>query len=455
MASRVSCHRIPRSPRHQASALVDYYFRIVCGVYSAFDSALNPFRTSVAELWCTSRSIYYAIQSMAAAHLANRIPSMQAIGLELQCHAYASLRQELSLTSPNQLDDTQLLALLLLGMTTSWHKADDLGLAHLHIARSSIRSRLMLDGVFGPVWPAQTDQFFSEALIYWEMIMSFVVDEPYVSQRDLIVHMAPLDDPRRHAIRTKVVPHPWTGVASREQVLFTEVGRLIRHLCTIRASSPLDENQSSGFNAAARRLEEALLSVSTATPELVVDVEDKKTPSTDFVLLAEATKCAGLLLVYRVFPDLLATRLGSKSRPLLFSQPSFDSPTNTDNGFEMGIKTWLTSMAVHIVDLLASVAIKSGTRPFRLLLLPVAAAELTLGTAMPGESLSVQTYNLEVTRARRTAMRNLEELSSMFPSKPVFRAIDLVKEVWRRNDVGDYVLWVDVMITHGWESIMG
>lgn len=67
---------LPSKPIAQFTGdnLVEHYFAEVCPLYSCFDSELNPFRTLVSELWSTSSTIYYTIQSMAAANLANHYP---------------------------------------------------------------------------------------------------------------------------------------------------------------------------------------------------------------------------------------------------------------------------------------------------------------------------------------------------------------------------------------------
>jgi hypothetical protein len=53
-------------------------------------------------------------------------------------------------------------------------------------------------------------------------------------------------------------------------------------------------------------------------------------------------------------------------------------------------------------------------------------------------------------------MTRLEELSTRLPSKPVFMIIKLVKEVWRRFDIGDSsVFWLDVMHENGWQTVIG
>lgn len=65
-------------------------------------------------------------------------------------------------------------------------------------------------------------------------------------------------------------------------------------------------------------------------------------------------------------------------------------------------------------------------------------------------------FSLNVLRARELATTRLEELSMRLPSKPVFMIIKLIKEVWRRFDIGDdSVFWLDVMHENGWQTVIG
>lgn len=72
---------VPKRLIHLPTILVDHYFDSVCNIFSAFDGPSNPFRSAVEALWNGWEPIYYTIQSMAAAYLANDIPRI--VGLQL------------------------------------------------------------------------------------------------------------------------------------------------------------------------------------------------------------------------------------------------------------------------------------------------------------------------------------------------------------------------------------
>ncbi|KAI5257164.1 hypothetical protein E4T42_01288 [Aureobasidium subglaciale] len=451
---RMASPTITRSLQNDSTGLVEHYFRDVCVLYSSFDSKLNPFRTVIGKLWDSSDSIFYAIQSMAAAHLANHNPVMEVQGLQMQRKAYGCLQHELQLAHVNQqVDDRLLLTVLLLGMSSPWHEAGDLGMAHLNAARGLIYPRLLREDGNQSEEMARNDQFFAEALIYWEMCVAFVHKEPMTPGRENSNDATDYNEAR--TIGTKVMPHPWTGVGPRAQVLFAEVGRLVRNYRAI--SSPLSYGATSEhvdptkMITAAMEFEKELLNIRWPAIDDLVDVQDQSTGKLDFIMVAEATRCSALLEIYRVFPNILHSRLfnnaditGTSSHfffPFCGTLLYHDAQNPT---------TWLTSLARHILlDLIGNVPPTSGTRPLQLLIILTAAAELQV-------SAPTTPSTLHVVRARNLAMTRLEELSARLPSKPVFMVIKLVKEVWRRFDIGDgSVFWLDVMHENGWQTVLG
>ncbi|KAG9845551.1 hypothetical protein KCU94_g6615, partial [Aureobasidium melanogenum] len=451
---RMAAPTISRSLQNDSTGLVEHYFRDICVLYSSFDSKLNPFRTVIGKLWDSSNSIFYAIQSMAAAHLANHNPGMEVQGLQMQRKAYECLQHELQLAHVNQqVDDRLLLTVLLLGMSSPWHEANDLGMAHLNAARGLIYPRLLREKGDQTEEMARNDQFFAEALIYWEMCVAFVHKEPIVLGREKPSGEKNYNEAR--TIGTKVMPHPWTGVGPRAQVLFAEVGRLVRNYRAI--SSPLSYGATSEhvdptkMITAAMEFEEELLGIRWPAVDDLVDVQDQLTGKLDFIMVAESTRCSALLEIYRVFPNILRNRLLKNADITGISSQFFFPFCGTLLHHDPhDPKTWLVSLARHILlDLIGSIPPTSGTRPLQLLIILTATAELQL-------SGPTTAFSLNVLRARDLAMTRLEELSMRLPSKPVFMIIKLIKEVWRRFDIGDdSVFWLDVMHENGWQTVIG
>ncbi|KAF2436137.1 hypothetical protein EJ08DRAFT_578990 [Tothia fuscella] len=452
----------PRPLIHEASMLVEHYFKDVCCLYSSFDSALNPFRMSVANSWSNSAPIYYAIQSMAAAHLSTTYNSMESIGIELKRQANRALREEIVLFQSGQkTSDCALLVTLLLGLSACWHKSNDLGLGYLRIARMLMYPRLASTEGKSHRGKRQ-DQFFEEALIYWEMMMAFVapkVDDPLIIGNDeerspSIEEEIPGHDPVSDD--SEVLPHPWTGVAPKVQMLFAEVAQLIRRERTAEPDiSPLAWSMNGARRQTkAANLEEQLLAFELPPISALVDTGDLATSKEDFIIIAEATRCAALLEIYRVFPDNLQRRLGARTH----NMPDFllDLGKSTTAELESHSTTFLTSLALHIVELIAKLPIHSGTRFLQLMLLVVSASELRYASnGVNLDFLDLGSESLRIMNARLFAQGRLGNHAARLPAKPVRSIITLVKEVWRRLDLGEEVFWFDVMISNGWETVMG
>lgn len=445
----------PSSPDDVESLLVQHYFKDVCGVFSSFDSVLNPFRTTIGRIYKECPSINYAIQSMAAAHLANTFPNMAATGLELQRKAREALEAELPLAQRDHKSTTKtFLSIMLLGLTTSWHDSNALGLEYLSLARDLILPKLFSRS--GGIEFEREAQFFEESLIHWEMLMGFVTEDamsfsPKSGLRPSITSKK--TTPAARGPQGKIVPHPWTGIAPMIHFLFAEVGRLVRKERSMDRESSMDlrRRQENLQNAAS--LEEDLLAVDYPSVDQVIDTGDERTPKEHFVTIAEAYRLAGLLEIYRVFPSILRKRLGSDkpkgsdNMNLDFPAPRFETVyEDTD------MKLWLNSLAMHIIGSLQSLPSSSGTFCIQPLLLVVAASELKFVSSI--DFFDVQANDSEIVGAREFVIRRLQEFALRLPNKPLRKMIQLIKETWRQSDEGHDAFWIDVMNEKGYHTIM-
>ncbi|CAN9180774.1 unnamed protein product [Alternaria alternata] len=445
----------PSSPDDVESLLVQHYFKDVCGVFSSFDSVLNPFRTTIGRIYKECPSINYAIQSMAAAHLANTFPNMAATGLELQRKAREALEAELPLAQRDHKSTTKtFLSIMLLGLTTSWHNSNALGLEYLSLARDLILPKLFSRS--GGIEFEREAQFFEESLIHWEMLMGFVTEDamsfsPKSGLRPSITSKK--TTPAARGPQGKIVPHPWTGIAPMIHFLFAEVGRLVRKERSMDRESSMDlrRRQENLQNAAS--LEEDLLAVDYPSVDQVIDTGDERTPKEHFVTIAEAYRLAGLLEIYRVFPSILRKRLGSDkpkgsdNMNLDFPAPRFETVyEDTD------MKLWLNSLAMHIIGSLQSLPSSSGTFCIQPLLLVVAASELKFVSSI--DFFDVQANDSEIVGAREFVIRRLQEFALRLPNKPLRKMIQLIKETWRQSDEGHDAFWIDVMNEKGYHTIM-
>ncbi|KAH7078445.1 fungal-specific transcription factor domain-containing protein [Paraphoma chrysanthemicola] len=443
------------SPDDVESLLVQHYFKDVCGVFSSFDSVLNPFRTTIARIYQECPSINYAIQSMAAAHLANTFPNMATIGVQLQQKACDALQTELPFVQSGVTSATKtFLSIMLLGLTTSWHDSSALGLEYLSTARSLILPKLLCRSEEDEV--QREAQFFEESLIHWEMLMGFVTDDAMSFSPPSELRPRRVSKQNGPATRRpdgKIVPHPWTGIGPTGQFLLAEVGRLVRRERSLDKDSAFDirRRQENALNASS--LEEDLLALEYPSPDELADTGDERTPKENFIVIAEAYRCAGLLEIYRVFPAILRKRLGNdrfsanSSVDFNFPMPRFETPYE-----DADIKLWLNSLAMHILRSVESLPSSSGTFCIQPLLLVIAASELQFVSSV--DFFDVHANDSKILSARDFVIRRLQEFALRLPNKPLRQMIRLIKETWRLSDEGQDAFWVDVMNEKGWHTIM-
>ncbi|TVY92163.1 Beauvericin cluster-specific repressor [Lachnellula willkommii] len=483
-AIRQQLHRstVPEFLLHLPTMLVEYYFNYVCQIFSSFDGTLNPFRSTVGRLWDGSAPIYYAIQSMAAAYLANHFPRMTPVGVQMQRETYKCLYQaQKGAQGQTENLDKTLLTVLLVGQTTAWHDPKDLGLVHLKTAKRLNKRRVEQQGVGVGTREQRQNEFFEQCILYWDMLAGFVEDDleelGYADMSILDTTTPPKEasSSSSSADKEKVFPHPWTGVAPRVQKLFAQVGRLIRSYRKITAqdlasldffsldfSFDMELPGGSGAEAIekAQSLEEELLSFEPPSVFDLVDAGDENTPVHHYVLLAEAYRCSALIELYRVFPSILVRRFPA-------ADTAFASSTSSPNLFHflpmdnsLPPEEFLLSLALHTVSILEKLPLSSGTRCLQPIILIVAGCELRfdpLSTLNPTTSIfnSITNREVDIATARQFVTTRLQDYCKSLPAKPVKKALTLLEETWARLDAGLECFWMDVMQEMGLETIFG
>ncbi|KAF2476333.1 uncharacterized protein BDR25DRAFT_252259, partial [Lindgomyces ingoldianus] len=441
------------SPDDIESILVQHYFKDVCVLFSSFDSPLNPFRTTIGRLFQDSPSMYYAIQSMSAAHLANTFPNMTGVGIEMQHKARQCLQEELPLVQSGQVRvGKTFLSIILLGLTTCWHESSNIGEEFLTTARSLILPKLISSSEDEGI--QRDNQFFEESLIYWEMLMGFVSQDTMTFSSGSSMRRGPRKaTPAARRPDGKIVPHPWTGIAPTVQMMFAEVGRLVRRERLLQMSGTVDVRRMQENLLDAASLEEDLLDAEWPLAEELADPGDERTSRHDFVVMAEAYRCAGLLELYQVFPSLLRKRLGT-DKFTWTANVEFEFPTpRFETAYEdTDTKLWINSLALHILGTLESLPSSSGTCCLQPILLVAAASELKFVSSV--DYFDIYANDAKVMDAREFANRRLEEYALRLPAKPLRKMIELVKEVWFRLDNGQEAFWIDVMVEKGWHTVM-
>lgn len=442
--------QVPRSLTHQSTELISYYFKEVPRVYSMYDSQKNPFRSAVSDLFSHSLIVNLAAQSMAAGFLVEVHPRFGKLGRSLR-------REAMELIKKTESSDYKaLLALSMFGPTGNWLDASDLGVEFYNMARGRVEA-IRATGI-AMTANDNNFNFFDEGLVFWEMILSYVVDDKNIRPASQPTEM---QVPNRSIRRAA---HPWTGVARDMVQTVADIGRLVRahrtRLLKQKFVTQVCLDQLGHDLMAARELEKRILAYQHPDEESIMDLEDEATPIHHLITLAEVNRYAGLLQLYRVFPDLLSDRLAAEDGNI----GTWPANMSTAQSRSLNNK-WLTSFAMEALRLLESVPIESGTRDFHPFLLVLCSSELACssmteldGTAPSGshdEGEEISPGFVEVAMVRKFILDRLTTCLRLLPPTPIRVCIDIVKETWRRIDAGmKDVYWLDVMMERGWETIM-
>ncbi|KAH8722213.1 C6 zinc finger domain protein [Ilyonectria robusta] len=460
---------LSKSLQDHSSILVEYYFKEVCGLMSCYDSRMNPYRTVISNVWSQSQSLYYIIQSMAAACLSEVSPNLAKVSRQLRDAAVSSVSKE---TKRTQMETPSLLALVMLGMSLSWHDAGSLGQSEFELlAKAACFFEAHDDSL--SLADKQKKVFFYNSLIYWRMLLSFVTDQELTSPA--ILHRP---QPSQSIIAQPWelrMPHPQTGIGIEVQELVAKVGSLIRRerkrIRSRRYSSREDIEQSEKAIQTAENLYVKLCAIDLPKEDSIVDSGDEMTPTAHLLKIAEAYRCMGLLQLYRNFPDLLS--LYSSPRDSASQSGSPNSPDGTYDSTDTGhlLDTWLTCLALHILDLVEDVAVSSRSRSIQPLLLVGICSELSLSRSfcpiggrqrVPVASITssprikVPPTAMDVLQARRAVISRLSYFENVLAAKPIRRMLLLIKETWAwMDEKQEDVYWMDVMIEKSYETLMG
>ncbi|KAI1620433.1 fungal-specific transcription factor domain-containing protein [Exophiala viscosa] len=488
-----------------SSVLVEFYFKDTARLFSCYDGNLNPFRTNVSTLWASSPLIYHSLSSMAASSLDQDFPQFRAMGREHRKQALVLLEKE------KTVNETSLLAMLMLGGTASWHDPRDIGTPFFNKLAKCLE-RMGENGQLKQ--NAKNFRFFQEAMMYWEMLLSFVVDSADLNRTG----GSTLIDERSDDARQ--VPHPWTGVARETQYLVQEVGRLVRqqrkkaHLHRFTTQAHIRQMQKTLSHAG--NLERQLLALSHSAPneDNVVNPDDRETPLWHLLTLAEVYRRTGLVQLYRVFPDLLYGKAIFDGLQTILAHEGIacKNAGGSDDVSDVPpalANDWLCRYTIATLELLRTIPIESGTRDFQPFLLVALCSELRIESdttqSLPvGKSPALADAQfrrdadvitpcigqptadaLAAVRARGLILSRLRSFLHVLPPRPIHVCIQIVKTSWEKmdeaavqrairvraaagsqdvnSDLSDIntvesesveVYWLDVMMQHRWETTM-
>ncbi|RBR11655.1 uncharacterized protein FIESC28_08882 [Fusarium coffeatum] len=445
-----------------SSVLVEYYFKEVCGMMSCYDSPMNPYRTTISNMWSGSQSLYYITQSMAAACLSEVSPTFASVGHRLRDQAMICLSREAKIA---ELETSSLLALVMLGMSLSWHDPDSLGQPQFDVlARKVMSAEARGDPL--ALADKKKEFFFYNSLVYWKMLLSFVTDmDP--NMRSAQPQPIPPDSLDKHEPR---MPHPQTGIGIEVQELVASVGSLVRkerkRLRTRRFVSKDDIQQAQDAIIASERLHAELCTIELPQEGDIVDAGDDLTPAIHLVNIAEAYRCTGLLQLYRNFPDLLVPF--AQSAHYMTGSPDSSGSYTDERAFT---DTWLTCLALHVLDLVKDIPTTSRSRSIQPLLFVSICSELSIcrpyctisnlqrspvASIAASPRFRVPLNGLEVLQARKIVISRLSAFENILAAKPIRRMLMLVKKTWACMDEEKKdMYWMDVMMDNGYETLMG
>ncbi|KAK3725454.1 hypothetical protein LTR37_000424 [Vermiconidia calcicola] len=432
---------------------VNHYFNNVCSLFSCFDSDMNHFRIIVGDMWTQSATIFLAIQSMAVGHLANYYPHLAPLGLQKRSQAWVYLQRDLQLHRVGKRSsETVLLSLLLLGLSSAWHQASNIGMEYLFVARNLMQQQLQARASNETKPALLHETFFQNALMYWEMVASFVDPVPITP----LPGQLKLPEPTRPTTQAPILPHPWTGLNVEVNYALAEIGRILRRRRTYAAAISDSRPHDNGFSRAdmewATHLESFLHSIDLPNVEEIVDYRDIKTPRSDLIVCADALRFAGLLEIYAMFPRLLREHVADNT-----TVSGFDFGTSRyDSVYDNESDRHLAAIAIHILDTIKAIPISSSACRLLPILLVIAASQLREpdSTTLPDGLHNEQHEN--IVQARYLVEARMLVLSRKYPQKPLLQLMDIVKEVWQQLDTGSSSShWMDVAYEKGWQTLMG
>ncbi len=432
----------------QDSAIfIDSYSGVLARVLSIYDGLFNPFRAAALSTWRRSPLLFSTFKFFVGVYHLGFAPNSK-LRLEVdeaQLGVLGQLSSNLArLSHPVPFKESEaLLVINMFGLSSSWYDLGDLGLEHYTAAATLVRN--------GHTKGLGSYRFYEEFLVYWWMMLSFasgsdtydIPEPPTLSPRPLI---------------GLLMPHPLTGVSPESQLLLGKVGQLVltqRRLVLEQGISTTDISLANVVEVC--RLELQLLSLQLPALGMVLDPLDPHTPIQDLLIIAEAYRMCGLILLYHAYPDLLVDSGLAKS---------FDKPAEPAFRTHAQSKSYLASLALDVLRLLDQISPTSGTRTIEAILLVIVSGELShtshvkVETATYSSSLA-STWNDQhaiepqtVLQARGFIMARFEQIQGILPFQTIRRMRSLVIETWRLMDSGSQIFWVDLLIQNEWQFLM-
>ncbi|CAK7271933.1 hypothetical protein SEPCBS119000_004860 [Sporothrix epigloea] len=479
------------------TSLVELWFKSVCGMWAAFDSPSNPFRRLCSRLWSSNEAVFFSMQTMAAASLPRRPPSVSEIVAVAPKMSTQALIQELrelfessggpasrqggridgqypqaapgssvshqggNLSFPAGL----LTALFCMSSSLSWIDARQLGIQYLRNARSVI-DLLDLRAAQLSADDRELLEFFRGCLLYEEMLRSVVTDDEEDIQA--LLHWTPLSKGDGKTVDLNL--HAWAGVPIALIGLFGKAMVLCRRSrkawrSTGRATYQLLYQAMQDIQQG-QALEKLLLSTDIPLSRCDPSGSNGDALTTHIYKAAEAFRLSSLLQLYQTFPDLVSQRQQTQSQ--IQGQVSPGSAASTAGASFL-------SLALDVVKLLGEIPADSPMRCLQPLLCLCAGSALRVearhdasaekvdvlgaGSISSFDALGATSPESASVYAARDFVRvRLGKLEQNLPPRPITVAKQLLETVWLTYDTEappSRSHWLDIMSETSFESVFG
>lgn len=432
--------------------LIDAYFNTVCRIFSVYDSPQNLFRSYISRKWQSSSAMFYAMLSMSSAKLGRLSLTYKKRASEYQYLAIKQLSEAVNAAS--SWTPELLFVVLMLGLSTAWHEVSDLGLVHLR----ALKNAVLNSAISCTEDELETLDFFKKALIYWEMVTSWVTEDFTIHDYSgrTPCYVGQIAPPKSNPFSIeRLKPHPWGSISQEPQALFTRLVRVFRQLRSFEhgAKTPKSHlTEPTAFLQAVEDLENEIWKFELPSLHEIANTGDENTPPIHHLLLAEAYMFANLYQLYQVFPNLLSKRgrhlnqkHGSRSQMQNLTMLSSSLPHSAATS-----EDWLKFLGRNVIIRLDQIHISSGTSCIQPLLLLVGSTSLSVNA-----ELACSEEEAEILRMRESVLARMSSISRACLSEPIHRVELAVKEVFKRLDVGVNVFWMDMLQNMGLSTIIG
>lgn len=421
-----------RPPSDLDSDLINFYLEEIAPLFCCYAASdKNPFHHLIAKAWDSElRTTKYAAvikasQSLAAIFMSARGWNLQQVARDLQREAQSHIDL---FSMAEGYDSMTVLALHLLGASAMYSQ----DIPYWHLIAEKLQSILILDGP-GNCEQATTIRLHErERQFFWGLHMYNQLHTTFV---ELHLSLPPIEIPKKYfedIAGTRRCPHPFTGVSNHITFSFLAVGKLIkRQRQYAKSLSFATEQQIRDLQtliSEAIMLEAMILTQNVPEVKDIEDPNDEATPIEHLFKIAECHRNAALLQLYRVFPDVLRRRL---------------EPNNT----EISLDGFLQSLALHILDTLRSIPVRSGTTPFQTVLLLAISSELKFdGDVEIDDEVS---HIVKILNAREWTLERLSETQKSIPGQRLYNLMGKVRQMWTQLDAAgpsEVVYWLDFMM---------